>query len=83
MCHLTVFGFYPCEISVNFTFEIQLTLFLTVVRRKVIVAVIHVHDLGYHVIGFLCYGAFSGFRSDRLYEFSKRSAAMRLIRVLR
>ena len=53
-----------------------LTLLFTVPWEKIVIGVIHVHDLGYHPIGFSGNGAFGCFFAYGLYEFGERSSCM-------
>lgn len=48
-----------------------LTLLFTVPWEKIVIGVIHVHDLGYHPIGFSGNGAFGCFFAYGLYKFGE------------
>ena len=79
VCDLVILCFCLRKVVVNHIFKMLLTLLFTVPWGKIVIGVIHVHDLGYHPIGFPGNGAFGCFFAYGLYEFGERSSCMRLI----
>lgn len=64
MGDLSVFEFYPFEISVNLLLKFSLTLLFPVSVRQVIEFIIGVKNVGNHVVGFPGYGSFGSRKPD-------------------
>ena len=76
MGNLTVFVFYPCEISINLGLKRCLTLFLSVCYGQVIKSIVPMQNVGNHVIGFLCYDSFRQRQADRFDDVRKGIVGM-------